>query len=83
VTIKHKYGSTTIPNEPERVVSIGYNDQDAILALGAVPVGVREWFGEKPDATWAWAHKRLRGTHPTVPRAPSSRWSASRRSGPT
>jgi iron complex transport system substrate-binding protein len=66
VTIAHKYGSTTIESAPKRVVSIGFNDQDAILALGVVPVGVREWFGEKPDATWPWARKLLRGTHPTV-----------------
>ena len=66
VTIDHRYGSTTIISAPERVVSIGFNEQDTILALGVVPVGVREWFGEKPDAVWPWAHDRLGGAHPTV-----------------
>ena len=34
VTIKHKYGETTIEKAPERVVCIGLTDQDALMALG-------------------------------------------------
>lgn len=34
VTIDHKYGSTTIGEEPRRVVSLGYQEHDTILALG-------------------------------------------------
>ena len=47
VTIKHKYGETTIESAPKRVVCIGYTDQDALLALGIVPVGVTYWFGDE------------------------------------
>jgi iron complex transport system substrate-binding protein len=36
VTIEHKFGETTIDAEPERVVSIGYNEHDFLLALGVV-----------------------------------------------
>jgi iron complex transport system substrate-binding protein len=66
VTIEHEYGSTTIEAEPTRVVSVGYNDQDAILALGVALVGVREWYGGKPDATWDWAQDELGDAHPVV-----------------
>lgn len=66
VTVTHKYGSTTIPAAPQRVVSLGYTDQDAILALGTVPVGIREFTGQKPSATWEWAQDRLEGRTPTV-----------------
>jgi ABC-type Fe3+-hydroxamate transport system substrate-binding protein len=41
VTIEHKYGETTIEAAPERVVSVGFADQDPLLALGIVPVAIR------------------------------------------
>src|SRR5215204_6216606 len=38
VTVDHKFGSTTITAEPQRVVTIGFNEQDFALALGVTPV---------------------------------------------
>ncbi|MDX1993219.1 MAG: iron-siderophore ABC transporter substrate-binding protein [bacterium] len=55
VTIEHKFGSTTIPEAPERVVSIGYTDQDALFALGVAPIAVRYWYGDAPNAIFPWA----------------------------
>lgn len=66
VTIEHKMGSTTIPAKPERVVSLGFTDQDYLLALGVVPVGIRDWFGEQPNAVWPWARHLLNGAEPEV-----------------
>jgi iron complex transport system substrate-binding protein len=66
VTIEHEHGSTTIEAEPERVVTIGYTDQDFVLALGVRPVGVREWIGERPHATWPWARDELGDAKPEV-----------------
>src|SRR4051794_27016054 len=40
-TVTHEYGQTVVEEAPERVVSLGYTDQDAILALGTVPVDPR------------------------------------------
>ncbi|MFI5956133.1 iron-siderophore ABC transporter substrate-binding protein [Cryptosporangium sp. NPDC051539] len=65
VTIAHKYGSTTIPRAPERVVTLGLSDQDAVLALGTVPVGAVDWFGEKPFGNWPWVKDKWT-TAPTI-----------------
>src|SRR6478735_4275872 len=66
VTVTHTYGETVVPAEPKRVVSVGVTEQDVLLQLGVVPVGVTEWYGEQPDATWPWAHDLLDGAHPEV-----------------
>lgn len=39
VTIEHALGSTTIEEEPTRVVALGYAEADYPLSLGVVPVG--------------------------------------------
>jgi iron complex transport system substrate-binding protein len=65
-TVADKYGETVVPADPQRVISVGYNDQDAILALGVVPVGVFDWYGDQPDATWPWAHDLLGGAQPAI-----------------
>ncbi|WP_199513989.1 ABC transporter substrate-binding protein [Nucisporomicrobium flavum] len=59
VSIEHKFGSTTIEKQPERVVTVGWNDQDPVLALGVVPVSTREWFTEYP--TYPWVQSALGG----------------------
>ena len=74
VTIEHKYGSTTVPETPTRVVTVGLVEQDALLALGVVPVGTTEWYGEQPGALWPWAQTELEslgGELPTVIGGPS------------
>lgn len=66
VTVEHRLGETVVPEQPERVVSVGVSEQDILLELGVVPVGITEWYGEQPDATWPWAHDLLNGAHPEV-----------------
>nr|WP_239029310.1 iron-siderophore ABC transporter substrate-binding protein [Pseudonocardia acidicola] len=65
-SVTHKFGTTVVPAAPQRVVSLGYTDQDAILALGVVPVAIREFTGKQPSATWPWARDRLQGQQPQV-----------------
>jgi iron complex transport system substrate-binding protein len=65
-TIEHKYGSTEISGTPQRVVTVGFTDQDPALALGVAPVAVRDWFGEQPGAIWPWARDELGGAEPEV-----------------
>lgn len=54
VTIEHQFGSTTIPAAPQRVLTVGFNEQDYALAFGVEPVGVREFLGyDAPNRPWA------------------------------
>lgn len=66
VTVEHAMGTTVVPAAPSRVVSLGYTDQDPILALGVVPVAIREFTGKQPSATWPWAREELQGQRPQV-----------------
>jgi iron complex transport system substrate-binding protein len=66
VTIEHKYGSTTIERAPKRVVVVGLREQDALLALGVVPVATTEWYAEKPGAIFEWARDELGDAKPPV-----------------
>lgn len=67
VTIAHKFGQTTIKAEPKRIVTVGLTDQDAVLALGKVPVGTTLWYGDFPGAIGPWAQAKLGGQQvPTV-----------------
>jgi iron complex transport system substrate-binding protein len=59
VTIEHKFGKTTVEAEPKRIVVVGLREQDSLLALGVVPVGTTEWFGEHPGAIFPWAEEAL------------------------
>lgn len=52
VTIAHKFGETTIPADPQRVVTVGWNDQDFVLALGVVPVAARDFFENYNEFPW-------------------------------
>ncbi len=56
VTLTHKYGETTLEAAPQRVVCVGLTDQDTLLALGVVPVGVTYWFGDEDKlGIYSWA----------------------------
>ncbi|MEM9464840.1 MAG: iron-siderophore ABC transporter substrate-binding protein [Actinomycetota bacterium] len=65
-TIAHTFGETVIEGTPERVMTLGYSEQDPVLALGVTPIAVREWFGEFPYATWPWAEEALGDGEPAV-----------------
>jgi iron complex transport system substrate-binding protein len=51
--VAHRFGETVAPADPRRVVTVGFTDQDPVLALGVVPVAARAWLGS--DAIWPWA----------------------------
>ena len=40
LTIEHAFGETVIESKPERVATVGWENQDTPLALGVAPVGV-------------------------------------------
>ncbi|OCW57469.1 iron-siderophore ABC transporter substrate-binding protein [Hoeflea olei] len=53
VTIAHAFGETTVARQPLRVVTLGWGGEDAVIALGTIPVamtrypywqdGISEW----------------------------------------
>ena len=55
VTIEHDFGETTIKEEPQRVATLGWTDQDNALALGVAPVAATKltWGGnEQGSSDW-------------------------------
>ncbi|MEU9234349.1 iron-siderophore ABC transporter substrate-binding protein [Streptomyces subrutilus] len=72
VTVEHAFGSTKVAKAPQRVVSVGYTDDQAILALGTKPVGMVDQYpnppGTSPDINtqWPWVKDKWGGTRPEV-----------------
>jgi len=66
VTVEHKLGTIAIPAKPERVVSIGYKEQDWLYEFGVSPVAVREWYGRYDHEINPWAEERVEGDPPQV-----------------
>jgi iron complex transport system substrate-binding protein len=66
VTIEHARGSTVIETAPTNAVSLGYSDQDPMLALGVVPVGIRVWLELFPNEIAPWQEPALGGATPTT-----------------
>lgn len=62
----HVHGRTVITQEPQRVVSVGFNDQDPIVALGVVPVGVADWRGDENATGFPCARERYGADPPAL-----------------
>jgi iron complex transport system substrate-binding protein len=60
-TIEHKFGRTEVPAAPERVVTVGYTEQDVVLALGVTPVATRDFLGGYDAPKRPWAQRALGG----------------------
>lgn len=60
VTIKHAFGETTIDEQPQRVVTVSWVNDDIAIALGVVPVGVpkNEW-GNNDQGSTPWKDEAL------------------------
>ncbi|GAB3126015.1 iron-siderophore ABC transporter substrate-binding protein [Tsukamurella serpentis] len=65
-TVEHIRGVTVVPDAPQRIVTVGYSDQDPVLALGGRLAGVTDWYGDYEFATWPWAQQALGDQRPTV-----------------
>lgn len=59
VTFEHAHGSTTIEEQPERVVTIGWITHDIVAELGVVPVGVPETWGGDEEGFTPWFRDQI------------------------
>ncbi|KUN74162.1 iron siderophore-binding protein [Streptomyces canus] len=72
VTVEHAFGTTEVTKAPERVVSVGYTDDQTILAFGIKPVGMVDQYpnpaGRSPDINtqWPWVKDKWGDTKPEV-----------------
>ncbi|MGW4651533.1 iron-siderophore ABC transporter substrate-binding protein [Kitasatospora sp. NPDC004289] len=72
VTVEHAFGSTTVAKAPQRVVSVGYTDDQSVLAFGIKPVGMVDQYpnpaGTSPDINtqWPWVKDKWGDAKPEV-----------------
>ncbi|ANY09223.1 iron-siderophore ABC transporter substrate-binding protein [Pseudonocardia sp. HH130630-07] len=67
VRIDHAYGTTEIPEQPQRVVALGVTDADPVLALGITPVATATYtFYEQSGGLGPWARDLVQGEPPVV-----------------
>ncbi|MEP3919345.1 iron-siderophore ABC transporter substrate-binding protein [Ascidiaceihabitans sp.] len=62
----HRYGTTIVVDEPQKVVSISYIGHDFLLALGVKPYALRKWYGTDAFGVWPWGHEALGDATPIV-----------------
>ncbi|MFC5926455.1 iron-siderophore ABC transporter substrate-binding protein [Micromonospora vulcania] len=58
VTVTTAFGDITIPQQPKRVVTLGWSDAEVALALGVQPVGDADWMAFGGDGQGAWNQGR-------------------------
>jgi len=70
VTIEHAHGRTVIETAPQRVVTWGWGNEEALLSLGVVPVGMPfQAYGGGEDGIQPWVEaelERLGSERPTI-----------------
>ncbi|MCX5403990.1 iron-siderophore ABC transporter substrate-binding protein [Streptomyces sp. NBC_00335] len=72
VTVEHFFGSTEVKKAPQRVVTVGYTDDQNVLAFGIKPVGMVDQYpnpaGQSPDINtqWPWVKDKWGETKPEV-----------------
>jgi len=54
VTVTHRFGETTIPSQPQRIVALGQTDCDPLIALGITPVAIGSFADDWYDPVHPW-----------------------------
>lgn len=68
VTIEHAFGSTTIEERPERVVTWGWGTTDAVVALGATPAAMPfQAYGGDAEGVLPWIREALEEAGEEIP----------------
>ncbi|MFF7790348.1 ABC transporter substrate-binding protein [Streptomyces sp. NPDC007991] len=72
VTVEHAFGTTEVTEAPKRVVTVGYTDDQSVLAFGIKPVGMTDQYpnpaGKSPDINtqWPWVKDKWGAAKPEV-----------------
>jgi len=68
VTIEHAYGVTTIERAPVRIVTWGWGNEDALIALGVIPVGMPfQSYGGGENGIQPWIEDALEAAQAPMP----------------
>lgn len=68
VTIDHAYGQTVVPAKPERIVTWGWSNEDAVIALGVIPVGMPfQSYGGGDNGIQPWVEDALAAADAQTP----------------
>jgi iron complex transport system substrate-binding protein len=65
-TVTTAFGTATVPKAPQRVVALGWSDQDVALALGVKPVAVVQTEPDFKNGVGPWAQAALGSSRPEV-----------------
>ncbi|MBE9373734.1 iron-siderophore ABC transporter substrate-binding protein [Saccharopolyspora sp. HNM0983] len=57
-TVPTAFGDVTVPEEPQRVVALGWGDAETAVALGVRPVGAADWLEFGGDGLGPWMQQR-------------------------
>ncbi|WP_009480095.1 iron-siderophore ABC transporter substrate-binding protein [Rhodococcus sp. JVH1] len=67
VTLENTFGSTTLDAAPERIVTLGWNAQDVVYALGEAPVGMPKYmYGAEANGVMPWLQDRFDPSETTL-----------------
>jgi iron complex transport system substrate-binding protein len=69
VEVTDYYGTTTIEQEPSRVVTVGWGSEDAAIGLGVIPVSIpHAYFGDPDgDGYLSWVKKAVEEANGELP----------------
>ncbi|MBA8838934.1 ABC transporter substrate-binding protein [Ochrobactrum sp. RH2CCR150] len=65
VTISHNFGKTIIGAPPQRIVTLGWGGEDALIALGTIPVGMPR-YEQFANGILPWVDEKLGATKPML-----------------
>ncbi|MDO9380611.1 MAG: iron-siderophore ABC transporter substrate-binding protein [Nocardioidaceae bacterium] len=55
VSVDTAFGAVEVPQDPQRVVALGWGDAETALALGVQPVGASDWLAFGGEGVGPWA----------------------------
>lgn len=65
VVIDHAFGSTKVATKPQRIVTLGWNGEDAVLSLGMKPIAMTR-YGSFPTGIFPWNEELIGAATPQL-----------------